>query len=302
MGRLNSSELEHFVHLGKRKYRRERRALKKLFRTNEHRVEPDVKVVDRTIFKYWKNRLTLFSRMRNRDIYMTRELWFSVTPESVAKFVARFIKSCLPEAKVVLDVYCGGGGNTIQLAQYFPKVYGVDNSLDHLYCAYRNAQAYGVEDRVWLKFGDWRVLSRKRRFEKVAVDCVFSSPPWGGPEYLRSEVYDLEAALQPQGLRETLAGLLRISENVVLFLPRNADLSQLSRVTRELLGEQALCKVLYVKQNGYMKGILCFWGARFYNYAGSTAEPSGAAQESSGVAEPCEVAPGADTLDYSVDG
>ncbi|SCV05819.1 LANO_0H15874g1_1 [Lachancea nothofagi CBS 11611] len=242
--RLKTSELEHFIHMSKHKYKTQRKALKGLFREDSFRIEPNVKMADRSIFKYWKNRMSLFSQMQCKDLYMTRELWYSVTPETVAKFAARFIKSCLPEAQVILDVYCGGGGNTIQLAQYFPKVYGVDNSLEHLYCTYRNAQAYNVEDRIWLKYGDWPTLSRKRRFEKLKIDCVFSSPPWGGPQYLKSQVYDLEAALLPQGLRETLEGFLRVSANVVLFLPRNSDLGQIAQVTRELLGDKAYCKVL----------------------------------------------------------
>ena len=287
------------MHLKRSKYKNQRKALKTLFQKDSYRIERDVRVTDKSIFKYWKNRLTLFSKISNKDIYMTRELWFSVTPEYVAKFVARFIKSCLPEAEVILDVYCGGGGNTIQFAQYFRKVYGVDSSLEHLYCTFRNAQAYNVEDRVWLKYGDWPTLSRKRRFEKVRVDCVFSSPPWGGPEYLRSETYDLEKALCPQGLKETLAGLLRVSENVVLFLPRNSDLSQLSQVTRELLGPQASCKVLYVKLNGFLKGMLCFWGERFYNYANIPQENAVAVENPEPAAEHAANPTG---IDYSIDG
>ncbi|CEP60138.1 RNA methyltransferase LALA0_S01e03884g [Lachancea lanzarotensis] len=285
---LSRRRLKHFVHLSKHKYRPQRKALKALFKQDTYRIEPDAKVTDKSIFKYWKNRHRLFSKMQTHDLYMTRELWFSVTPEIVAKFAARFIKSCLPDAQVILDVYCGGGGNTIQFAQYFQKVYGVDNSLEHLYCTYRNAQAYSVEDRVWLKYGDWPTLSRKNRFEKLQIDCIFSSPPWGGPQYLKSEVYDLEAALQPQGLRETLQGFLRVSENVVLFLPRNSDLGQVSQVTREILGDEARCKVLYVKDNGFLKGILCFWGEKFYNYACQTAPE-----------DPTTVS---STIDYDIDG
>ncbi|SCU95474.1 LAME_0F12288g1_1 [Lachancea meyersii CBS 8951] len=288
--KLDRQQLQHFVHLSKRKYRKQRSALKSLFKDDAYRIEPDVKVTDRSIFKYWKTRHRLFSRMQTKDLYMTRELWFSVTPESLAKFAARFIKSCLPDAQVVLDVYCGGGGNTIQFAQYFQKVYGVDSSLEHLYCTYRNAQAYNVEDRIWLKYGDWPTMSRKGRFEKLQIDCVFSSPPWGGPQYLNSELYDLENALQPRGLRETLQGLLRVSENVVMFLPRNSDLGQVSQVTRELLGNEALCKVIYVKDNGYLKGIMCFWGEKFYNYSSPTTTEGPATEN---------VSP---SVDYAIDG
>lgn len=253
-------EKSHFLHISHRKHRKEYRRLKHLFRDDAYVVKPNQALKDKQLFKYWKVRRALFSKIDEAPVYMTNELWYSVTPEVVAKFLAKFIRACLPNATRVMDVFCGAGGNTIQFAKLFPRVYGVDASLEHLYCTYRNARSYDVSDRIWLKHATWERVVEKGRFSKLGIDCVFGSPPWGGPQYLKSKQYDLETNLEPMGITEMLRSFSQVSSNIVLFLPRNSNLNQLSRATRTVLGPNGQCRVIYVKDNGFLKGILCMWG------------------------------------------
>ncbi|CAI4038917.1 hypothetical protein SMKI_06G2690 [Saccharomyces mikatae IFO 1815] len=250
----------------KRKHHSKFKTLINLLENNAYKIESSKPLHNGKLYKYWKNRRHLFSKIDTSPIYMTDELWFSVTPERIACFLTNFVKACMPNAERILDVFCGGGGNTIQFAMQFPYVYGVDYSIDHIYCTAKNAQSYGVDDRIWLKRGSWKKLVSKNKLSKVKYDCVFGSPPWGGPEYLKNDVYDLEHNLMPMGITKLLKSFLKLSPNVIMFLPRNSDLSQLSRATRKILGPFAKCKVLYVKENGYMKGIFCMWGECFFNY------------------------------------
>ncbi|EJS41403.1 tgs1p [Saccharomyces arboricola H-6] len=261
---IHASRIRHAAR--KRKDRSKYQTLRKLIDDNAYKIEPSKPLKNGKLFKYWKNRRRLFSKIDSSSIYMTDELWFSVTPERIACFLANFVKACIPNGERILDVFCGGGGNTIQFAMQFPYVYGVDYSIEHIYCTAKNAQSYGVDDRIWLKQGSWKKLISKGKLSKIKYDCVFGSPPWGGPEYLRSEVYDLEQHLEPMGITKMLRSFLKLSPNVIMFLPRNSDLEQLSRATRKVLGLFAKCKVLYVKENGYMKGMLCMWGECFLNY------------------------------------
>ncbi|CCK72255.1 RNA methyltransferase KNAG_0J01740 [Huiozyma naganishii CBS 8797] len=261
------------------------RSLKKRSPKRFQRLKPDLenetfkvisnrKLKNPKLFKYWKNRVRIFSKIHENNIHLTEALWFSVTPESISKFVAQFAKSCLPDARCILDVCCGGGGNTIQFAQLFPRVIGVDNDLSHLYCCVMNCRAYNVEKSVWLKYGPWN--SDISLGKDVTVDCIFSSPPWGGPEYLHADKYDLEKSLQPGGITYLLRSFAKFTQNIILFLPRNSNLQQIASSTRSVFGPLAKCKVLYVKDNGYLKGIMCMWGAPFLNYntASSDEEPS----------------------------
>lgn len=217
------------------------------------------------LVKYWRKRFKLFSKVKNVPIYMTSELWFSVTPERIAKFLATFVSACLPNATSILDVFSGGGGNSIQFAEHFSKVYCLDFNLDHLYCTARNAQSYGVANRLWLYHHKWNHKA-VRKFRKLKVDCIFGSPPWGGPEYINNETYDLENSLIPCGIHELLASFKKVSDNIILFLPKNSDLDQLNRATIDVMGPESKCKVIYMNEDGYTKGILCMWGDAFTNY------------------------------------
>lgn len=288
----------HFDHsLRKRSPHRYQR-IKEAIQSKKFLIKSHEKQTDPRLFKYWKNRKTLFSKVDDNSVYMTSELWFSVTPEVIAKFLATFVKSCLPNARTILDVFCGGGGNTIQFAKLFPKVYGIDYSVEHLYCTAMNCKAYDVSDRVWLRYGSWNKISEEGSFPKV--DCIFGSPPWGGPEYLKKDIFDLENNLLPMGITKLLRSFLDVSSNVILFLPRNSDLQQLSRCTRKVLGAEAKCKVLYVKTNGYMKGMLCMWGEAFTNY--KTADNVIELEEKHDIQKEVSHSPENNRFNYDIDG
>lgn len=256
----------HFTHTLKKRSPKRYGRLHSIIKDDSLRIISHIKPTDPTLFKYWRFRSNLFSKMDSNQIYLTHELWFSVTPESIATFFANFVKACIPNAKIILDVFCGGGGNTIQFAKLFPKVIGIDFSLEHLYCTAQNAKVYELDDRIWLKYGDWNKVRNSKIFEKNKIDCIFASPPWGGPNYLKKDVYDLEVNLKPIGITKLLKQMFEISKNVILFLPRNSDLNQLSHVTRKLLGSEAKCRVLYVKDNGHLKGLVAIWGDQLVNY------------------------------------
>jgi trimethylguanosine synthase len=46
---------------------------------------------------------------------------------------------------------------------------------------------YGVEDRIEFIQGDFLKI-----VPTLTADVVFLSPPWGGPDYLTADVFDLE--------------------------------------------------------------------------------------------------------------
>lgn len=213
--------------------------------------------------KYWRQRYDLFSRF-DEGVYMNAELWYSVTPEAVAIFIAKFLTACDPKMTTILDVFCGGGGNAVQLARYFDKVYGVDLNEEHLYCTEKNAELYDVRDKVELKMGSWPEGIDEEYMNKLQreVDFVFASPPWGGPGYKNKDCFDL-TLLQPIPLRDLLVSFFKISSNVCLFLPKNSDLTQLSQVTKDLCGDDAKCRIIYVYNGGFIKGIYAIWGEKF---------------------------------------
>lgn len=152
---------------------------------------------------------------------------------------------------------------------FFFTVLAIDINADRLDLAQHNAGVYNVADRIDFVQGDFLQLAPRLR-----GDVVFLSPPWGGPEYLSADVFDIQTMMEPDGYpfcccvawltppslrpfslrcsllplkvgrcrcEDTHIGHLSpltfttfeifrlskmISDNIVYFLPRNADMDQ----------------------------------------------------------------------------
>ncbi|CDK28064.1 unnamed protein product [Kuraishia capsulata CBS 1993] len=226
-----------------------------------------IESIPKNLKKYWLNRYSLFHRF-DEGVFLTKEMWFSVTPEDIAIFVAKFIKHCYPDAKLVLDLFCGAGGNLIQFARYFDRVIGIDYNESSLMCTRANALVYKVDPSCYdLWQSDWSSPSKEavEELKRQKVDVAFASPPWGGTGYLAHKSFNPNK-LQPLPLKELLQSMFEITANVALFLPRNTDLDILSKVTREVLGDTGKCKVSNIYNEGRLKGIICYWGKSFVEY------------------------------------
>lgn len=171
---------------------------------------------DKGLYKYWSKRFSLFS-LFDQGIKLDRESWFSVTPEKVAAYTA---ERCTCD--IVIDAFCGAGGNTIQFAKTCQKVIAIDIDPKKIEMAKHNAEIYGVADRIDFIVGDFFALA-----DSLEADVVFLSPPWGGPEYLRSDVYDIESTLQPQPASILMQTARKITPNIAIYLPRNTNTQQL---------------------------------------------------------------------------
>ena len=170
---------------------------------------------DPEIAKYWAQRYRLFSRFDN-GIKMDKEGWFSVTPERIAKHIAERCRCDL-----IVDAFCGVGGNAIQFAFTCERVIAIDIDPVKVALAHHNATVYGVADRIEFICGDYT-----RLIPRLNADVVFLSPPWGGPNYTSAEVFDIRTMITLDGFR-LFEATKSITENIAYFMPRNADIEQL---------------------------------------------------------------------------
>ncbi|XP_035990202.1 trimethylguanosine synthase isoform X2 [Fundulus heteroclitus] len=76
---------------------------------------PAEMAADPELAKYWAQRYRLFSRF-DEGITLDREGWFSVTPEKIAEHIAVRVKQSFSDSHLVIDAFCGVGGNAIQFA------------------------------------------------------------------------------------------------------------------------------------------------------------------------------------------
>lgn len=124
-----------------------------------------------------------------------------MTPEKIARHIAEVCKCGL-----VVDAFCGVGGNAIQFARTCDRVIAVDIDSEKIAMARNNARVYGVEDKIEFIVGDFFKVA-----PRLIADAVFLSPPWGGPEEVSSSYF----FLKPINLINILA--LIISFKIVLF-------------------------------------------------------------------------------------
>ncbi|KAA8587582.1 hypothetical protein FQN60_016444 [Etheostoma spectabile] len=188
---------------------------KKSKRARKKPVPPEM-AAEPELAKYWAQRYRLFSRF-DEGIRLDREGWFSVTPERIAEHIALRVEHSFPDSQLVIDAFCGVGGNAIQFALTGKRVLAIDIDPVRLNLARHNATVYSVADRIDFLQGDFLQLAPRLR-----GNVVFLSPPWGGPDYLTAEIFRLAKL---------------ISDNIVYFLPRNADMDQVE-VEQNLLNNK----------------------------------------------------------------
>ncbi|CAB3386855.1 Hypothetical predicted protein [Cloeon dipterum] len=168
------------------------------------------------LLKYWSRRYQLFSKF-DGGIQLDQESWFSVTPEEIAKHVAERCRQC----DVVVDAFCGAGGNTIQFALNCRRVIAVDIDPAKILLAANNARVYGVQDKIEFICADFMQVAAS-----LKADAIFLSPPWGGPDYTQKQVFNLED-LSCVDAKEMFKVAKAVSENVVMYMPRNTNRKQL---------------------------------------------------------------------------
>ncbi|NXA70752.1 TGS1 synthase, partial [Mohoua ochrocephala] len=218
----------------KKRRRRNRNALRT--------IPPEI-AADPELVKYWAQRYRLFSRF-DEGIKLDREGWFSVTPEKIAEHIAVRVSQSF-NCDIIVDAFCGVGGNAIQFALTSKRVIAIDIDPEKLRLARHNAEVYGVAEHIDFLCGDFLALAAGLR-----ADVVFLSPPWGGPDYATAEIFDIQTMICPDGYP------FLITNNIVYFLPRNADINQVA----SLAGPGGKVEIEQNFLNNKLKTITAYFG------------------------------------------
>lgn len=228
-------------------------------------------------YKYWAQRCRLFSKY-HEGIILDDEGWYSVTPELIAEHIAKRVWNSLlqptaplhPKKKrknnkqqyaathnnagLLMDAFCGPGGNSIQFALAAPPggiVFAIDIDPTKAEMARHNASIYGVQSRIEFIIGDSLAIAPHFR-----VDAVFLSPPWGGPDYVNSEEYSLKTLLPVPG-DEMHRVFGAISPNLAYLLPRNV-------IQQEVISLADKHQTVEIEGNyltGKLKTVTTYYGA-----------------------------------------
>lgn len=180
---------------------------------------------------------------------------------------------------VLIDLFAGAGGNTIQfaLSGSWDRVIAVERDAATLACAQHNAEVYEVAEYVTFVHADCfdflnRLANRTDTLDdalnvRLGLDLgggaagalargveVFASPPWGGVGYQQADVFDLEA-MEPYSLMHISTACRPMAH--ALFLPRNGDLRQLASLVPDCAAEKLDVVQYCVK--GAAKGLVAYY-------------------------------------------
>jgi trimethylguanosine synthase len=177
---------------------------------------------------------------------------------------------------VIIDLFAGAGGNTIQfaLSGEWDRVIAVERDAATLACAQHNAEVYEVAEYITFVHADCfdflnRLSNRPdalggalnvraglggRGLDLARGIEIFASPPWGGVGYHQADIFDLEA-MEPYSLTHISTACRPMAH--ALFLPRNGDLRQLAGLVPD--GPADKLDVVQYCVNGAAKGLVAYY-------------------------------------------
>ncbi|KAA1069084.1 hypothetical protein PGT21_011144 [Puccinia graminis f. sp. tritici] len=157
--------------------------------------------------------------------------------------------------KLVVDGFCGAGGNSIQFAMTCNKVIAINKEPNKIKLARSNAKIYRVAEKIEFVCADFLAwMAGLTTAQTASIDVIFLSPPWGGINYLNSPEAEEEEAgtvekkgnkkkqekrrqhyyklkeLAPINGQELFKRARQITERIIYYLPRHTDLHNLSKL------------------------------------------------------------------------
>lgn len=193
-------------------------------RLSTPKVEPSIECIcpyGDKLQKYW-DKLS----QKERRMSLDPEALYSLAIQEVALNVAMKI----PEDTVV-DAFCGAGGFAIAFARTGKMVTAIEIDENRLAMARKNAELFGVADRIEFCLGRAELMLNTIK----GAEVIFLDPPWGGPSYSNMSGF-LLSNFQPDGT-QLLKQAFSITDRVVMRLPKNFNFSELDQFNKPLICE-----------------------------------------------------------------
>lgn len=114
---------------------------------------------------------------------------YSVTEADIADRMSRIICHWFGSAAsnlVITDAMACVGGNTSSFGKYFAHVNAIEISQQRVQMLFNNITMLETINKTTITCADYLQIWRMLR-----QDIVFLDPPWGGPDYRRSQRLDL---------------------------------------------------------------------------------------------------------------
>lgn len=134
-----------------------------------------------------ENKLLIFGkefieeRINEIKYIINPSVFFQTNSKCCAKLYQIIIESLSDISGSILDLFCGSGGITLQIAEFFKNVYGVDNSAYNIAMAIENAKLNKINNAHFLCEDAKDFLNKvsSKTFE-VDFDAIVVDPPRSG--------------------------------------------------------------------------------------------------------------------------
>ena len=202
---------------------------------------------------FWYQRYYYYSKF-DEGIKMDNESWYSVTPEIIAEYTAKLAN----KNSIIIEGFCGSGGNVIQFSKYCKKVYAIDIDEKKLDICKNNCKIYNCPDNIIFIHSDFLKIDKYK--ENIKGDYIFLSPPWGGIQYKNNEIYCIKNLMKPD-ISEIIKMSLKVSKYIMFYLPRTLMLEELFEIISEINHEDRLFFDVHIlKSANKIKALLIIFG------------------------------------------
>ena len=152
-----------------------------------------------------------------------------------------------------MDGFAGAGGNVIQFAKNNPTV-ALEIDPTRIEMLKNNGSIYNVLENLEIVQGDFLEDAKNQQF-----DIIFMSPPWGGPDYVKSKKYDIFTMITPSiiNIMETCN---EITKSIVLYLPRTAHPAQVVQLFKYMPNIERKIEFEMFCVGSKVKTIACYMG------------------------------------------
>lgn len=147
--------------------------------------------------KYFKNEDIQLSIKNKKKLKITDKGLYSISKYNDAEWITSIILSFLNDKKIIkkeiIDGTAGIGGNTINFARHFSKVYAVEINNTHYNVLKNNLEALSIKNVIFYLDNFLNILDNL----KNNCNVFFFDPPWGGKTYKNFKYFNLKIGKMP---------------------------------------------------------------------------------------------------------
>ena len=167
------------------------------FGTSEKKyMEPTI-LENINLEKYFKNEDIQLSIKNKKTLKITDKGLYSISKFNDAEWITNIILSFLNDKKInrkeIIDGTAGIGGNTINFARNFSKVYAVEINNTHYNVLKNNLEALSIKNVIFYLDNFINILDTLKNNSNI----FFFDPPWGGKTYKNFKYFNLKIGKLP---------------------------------------------------------------------------------------------------------